>query len=430
MRTTWHLGRAPITGRRLTRVQAATDNGEKFSFTEYVSNLFKGQAAQGEAEIKARDAAGPAPSSPETRWNWWFVLPTQPGEYRPTIKTEVVPGQVWTFEQMHGAINILVNMRMTVLKVKGGLLVYSPVAPTKDVMEKVKELESVHGPVKYILLPTQAAEHKVFFGPFARGFPDAELWACPGQWSWPIPLPLSALGLGLGRQVHVLGQGQSGFQDDVEVGVIGPFLVSKRESASLYSNKPGFGEVSIYHKPSRSLMVTDTLVYVDREPPRICQQDPVGLLFHARDREGDAIANTEEKRLEGWAKITLLALYILPGCLDISNPRESFIWTNWQSSFEATSETLMAAPFLRQLVFRRYQDQIKSWIEKLRQWDIERVVPAHFSIAEGVTTPEVVGAVEMALNPGSLSGSDSGDMKFLVDVDALFEKAGILPEDK
>eukprot|EP00470_Lotharella_oceanica_P010470 CAMPEP_0170200924 /NCGR_PEP_ID=MMETSP0040_2-20121228/70116_1 /TAXON_ID=641309 /ORGANISM="Lotharella oceanica, Strain CCMP622" /LENGTH=429 /DNA_ID=CAMNT_0010451119 /DNA_START=52 /DNA_END=1341 /DNA_ORIENTATION=- len=422
----------PVGGRSRIRVQSASDTGgEKFSFTEYVSNLFKGQAAQGEAEKKARDAAGPAPSGPEARWNWWFVLPTQPGEYRPTVMSEVVPGQVWSFEQMHGAINILVNMRMTVLKVKDGLLVYSPVAPTGEVMERIKKLESLYGPVRYILLPTQAAEHKVFFGPFARGFPEAEVWACPGQWSWPIPLPLSALGLGLGRRVHVLGQERPRFEDEVDVGVIGPFLVSRREASSLYSNKPGFGEVSIYHRPSRSLLVTDTLVYVEREPPRVCLQDPVGLLFHARDRERDVIENTEEKRLEGWAKITLLALYILPGCLDISNPRESFVWTNWQSSFEATSESLMAAPFLRQLVFRRYQDKIKGWIDKLRQWDIERVIPAHFSIAEDVTTTEVVSAIEEALTGSAACASDeSADMKFLVDVDALFEKAGILPEDK
>jgi len=358
---------------------------------------------------------------------------------------------------MQGAINIIVNIRMTVFKVKEGLLVYSPVAPTRDVIAQLRELEAEHGPVKHILLPTLAVEHKVFFGPFARKFPKAALWACPGQWSWPIPLPFSLLGSGIGRRVNILTNDVEGLPDEVDVGVIGPIQTKRRNSSSLYSQTSQFGEVGLYHKPTRSLALTDSLVYIQPNPPPICTRDPAGLLFHARDTEGDAIENTDAKRKEGWAKITLLALYILPGSLDISDPKESFIWGDWKASFEALSGALIAAPFLQQLVFRRYQLEVQDWVSKLRTWDIKRVIPAHFSIAESVKTSQVIDAYEkalitsprpseeteggeaksegvkgkksaQALEQGSLKAVVDRDMKFLSNVDGLFERSGILPK--
>jgi len=52
--------------------------------SSYLKDLFGGAAAQGQAEKKARELAGPAPSGSNIRWPWWFVLPIQPGEYRYT----------------------------------------------------------------------------------------------------------------------------------------------------------------------------------------------------------------------------------------------------------------------------------------------------------------------------------------------------------
>lgn len=50
------------------------------------------------------------------------------------------------------------NTRMTVLKLRdGSLFVYAPVAPTRECLRLVRELDA---PVKYIVLPTSAVEHK------------------------------------------------------------------------------------------------------------------------------------------------------------------------------------------------------------------------------------------------------------------------------
>jgi hypothetical protein len=51
---------------------------------------------------------------------------------RPTLRVEVVKDTVWTFEQFQGIFYVVVPIRMTVVRLEPtGLLVYSPVAPTR-----------------------------------------------------------------------------------------------------------------------------------------------------------------------------------------------------------------------------------------------------------------------------------------------------------
>lgn len=50
------------------------------------------------------------------------------------IPVQVVPGQIWTFEQEQSlvGINVATTVRMTAIKLNsGGLLLYSPIAPTR-----------------------------------------------------------------------------------------------------------------------------------------------------------------------------------------------------------------------------------------------------------------------------------------------------------
>eukprot|EP00468_Gymnochlora_sp_CCMP2014_P011816 CAMPEP_0167760870 /NCGR_PEP_ID=MMETSP0110_2-20121227/11835_1 /TAXON_ID=629695 /ORGANISM="Gymnochlora sp., Strain CCMP2014" /LENGTH=328 /DNA_ID=CAMNT_0007647447 /DNA_START=123 /DNA_END=1109 /DNA_ORIENTATION=- len=321
---------------------------------------------------------------------------------------------------------------MTVVKVKDGLLVYCPIAPTSEVIEAISRLEEEHGPVRYILLPVSAVEHKVVFGRFASKFPKAEVWTSPDQWSWPLPLPLSFLGLGFGREIRILGKDRAGFEDEVEVANLGPFQLNRQLSQSQ------FVESCIYHKPSRSLLVTDSLVYIPEKPLEICNRDPYGLLFHARDSQKDVIVDTSEKRQEGWAKTALLALFIRPACLDISDPNEPFLWRDWKSSFEAIKDQLIPAPFLGQLVFRRFKPEIESWLNQLSQWKIDRVIPGHFGIADTRNSKSFVENIRSILlyadsrpveekNERKNANDGQNDMKFLEDLDETFQSAGIIP---
>ena len=71
------------------------------------------------------------------------------------------------------------------------LLLPPQVAPTVECLALLQPLIDAHGPVRYIVLPSVAPEHKVFAGPFARRFPAAELWATDRQYAFPVNLPRS-----------------------------------------------------------------------------------------------------------------------------------------------------------------------------------------------------------------------------------------------
>ena len=107
----------------------------------------------------------------------------------------MVKDTLWTFEQLQGIFYVVVPIRMTVIKLaSGGLFVYAPVAPTPECIRLMRELESQHGEVKYIILPTiSGIEHKVFVGPFARYFPKAIVYVAPNQWSFQFQLSSSPM---------------------------------------------------------------------------------------------------------------------------------------------------------------------------------------------------------------------------------------------
>lgn len=79
-------------------------------------------------------AAADATSLSDQHWGLWFALPIFPFGTRKTVREEVVRGQVWTFDQLQGALYVHVPIRMTVVKLRdtpgtpgGGLFVYCPV---------------------------------------------------------------------------------------------------------------------------------------------------------------------------------------------------------------------------------------------------------------------------------------------------------------
>ena len=118
----------------------------------------------------------------DAEWPLWPALPLAPYSKRKTVMTEAVPGRLWTFDQLLGVFYVHVPIRMTVLRLdSGGLFVYAPVAPTKELLAMLAPLVAAHGPVRHIVLPSVAPEHKVNAGPFAKQFPKAEFWTTDRQ---------------------------------------------------------------------------------------------------------------------------------------------------------------------------------------------------------------------------------------------------------
>ena len=96
-------------------------------------------------------AAAPVPfgAGEEEIQRWTGLTPqgpfSTPGSKRPTLLRELVPGQLWSLEQTQGVIYVHVPVRMTVAKWSQGLVAYSAVAPTKEMLALLAGLEQAHG---------------------------------------------------------------------------------------------------------------------------------------------------------------------------------------------------------------------------------------------------------------------------------------------
>ena len=154
-------------------------------------------------------------------------------------------------------------------------------------------------------------------GPFARKYPNAEVYAAPRQWSFPLNLPLAFLGLFPRKAIVIEEDTEAPWRQEFDLTIlnltvgIGPFV-----------------EIAFYHKPTRTLLVTDTVFKIPEEPPEICVEDPLPLLKRSRDDARDAVVNTEENRRKGWWKTTLFAIFFQPSSVtfDLREWPTTLVW--------------------------------------------------------------------------------------------------------
>ena len=388
-------------------------------------------------------------------WTFWFTLPLYPYSKRRTIRKEVVKNTIWTFDQLQGILYVVVPIRMTVVKLEaGGLLVYAPVAPTTECIRLVNELVREHGDVKYIILPTiSGLEHKVFVGPFARFFPNAQVFVAPKQWSFPLNLPLSWLGLPP-KRTQVLPEDSSKvpFGDEFDYAILGPIELG-----------PGrFAEVAFFHKRSHTLLVTDSVISIPEDPPAIVQLDPYPLLFHAKEKASDIILDNQANRRKGWQRVSLFALYFRPSVLEVIKwgevfrdalkaPERSkkayfglfpFKWyPHWERSFDALrgNGRLFVAPILQTLILNRAPRETLDWADKVASWDFQWIIPCHFDspiqaqphqFRQAFSFLEKQPAVSAGLFSSNSYPLPEEDFKLLKEIDEGLNKSGIVPPAK
>ena len=275
-------------------------------------------------------AARAPPSCASAARAWWpqvqgpFDLPAAD---RATLRREIVPGEVWSLEQVQGVIYVHVPVRMMVTKIRGGLFAYSVVAPTNECLRLLSELEAEHGPLTHILLPTLALEHKSFAAPFARARPDAQLWVAPGQYSFPLDLPAPLLGFPFGTKVL-----PAEWSDDAA-----PWAAELRwwTLGPLREKVGGYAEMAVYHLASSTLLLTDLLASVPSVCPEIVALNDVRApLFHARSVAADRVSDAPATRDRGWSRIALFALYFKPGALKVINdPADGDALAFWSTAF-------------------------------------------------------------------------------------------------
>jgi hypothetical protein len=377
-------------------------------------------------------------------WLFWPLVPIYPYSQRQTIRREIVPDTIWTFEQLQGIFYVVVPIRMTVIKLRfGGLLVYAPVAPTRECIRLLDELVEKHGEVKYIILPTiSGLEHKVFVGPFARKFPKAKVYVAPHQWSFPVKLPLSWLGFPA-RRTHVLpaDSSQVPFGDEFDYAIL--------ERIDLRLGQ--FSEVAFWHKRSHTLLVTDSIVSIPEDPPEVLQLDLNPLLFHAKDSALEDLENTYPNRRKGWQRICLFAMYFQSSVLKIPRlsevlinalkaPNKSkqayfglfpFQWSeNWQEAFYSLrgNDGLIVAPILQTLILNRAPQETLEWVEKVSRWQFDRLIACHFDSPVNTSPQEFRQA--FAFLEFDVNSFPEADVQALKTIDRFLYKSGLVPPPK
>jgi len=383
-------------------------------------------------------------------WPFWPLVPIYPYSKRRTLRTEVVKDSIWMFEQVQGIFYVVVPIRMTVIKLDGGgLLVYAPIAPTRECMRLMQELVAEHGDVQYIILPTVSGlEHKVFVGPFARQFPTAQVYVAPHQWSFPFNLPLSWLGLP-GRRTQLLpsDSSQTPFADQFDYAQLGPIDLGLGP----------FEEVAFFHRRSQTLLVTDSLIAIPKDPPPIVQLDPYPLLFHAREDAYDVVEDAELARRKGWQRVVLFALYFRAGVLETVPLPEAFRqsfqapdrskkayfglypfrWKDdWKQSFEVVRNEgrPLVAPILQTLILNRAPRETVEWADKIASWPFQRIIPCHFEAPIDASPQQVRQAFSfLRKNPLSSEVGHSlppQDVAFLQELEEKLEQSRIVPPAK
>ena len=338
---------------------------------------------------------------------------------------ELVAGRIWCFEQLHGVWYVAVPIRMTVVKVEKGLLLYAPLPPTAELLLGLRSLEAHHGPVVSIVLATSSGlEHKVPLASLARAFPAATVWVSDQQWSFPVPLPSRWLGFPAGR-TKVLFRDGLPHQEQLAWVPLGPINLGLGT----------FHEIACVDLSTGALLVTDALVAISATPPPIFDLDPAPLLFHGREKGSEPMIDTPEMRLKGWKRIVLFANYFRPESVSIpsiaelfsdavaadeANPRNHFALYpfRWAPSWEEQADQLIGqgseicscrlAPVLERLVFVRAKQSYLDWLGALsEQASITNLISAHYSAPQSISAfgldgyREYIEATEWAPSNGS-----------------------------
>ncbi len=376
-------------------------------------------------------------------WPWWPLLPLYPYGRKRTLFREIIPGQIWSFEQLQGLYYVAVPVRLTVVKVEGGLMLFNPLPPTNELKMALDALESKFGPVLSIVLPTASGlEHKISLPALSRACPKAELWVCPGQWTFPISLPSSWLGIPTDRTKVLLKDGIP-HEECCEWISLGPIDIGLGR----------FQEIACFHKPSKALLVTDALVGIEAEPPEIFDFDPTPLLFHARESGDQLLDDSPENRRKGWARLVLFASFLRPEKLKIpslmnvlKNAFKPGLRTRrahfglypfeWKEGWFATTNDLLGqrepllqvAPVLERLVFPRSKESLCNWLEDLsRLKGLRWLVSAHFTAPIPFSRRRAI-KLKNEINKRTWASSE-GNFGFLDGVDKTLLRQGVVPKD-
>jgi hypothetical protein len=321
------------------------------------------------------------PTTAASYGRFFFPTLTPPFANRATYRYEL-GRNAWALEQLLTFANVTATIRTNVIRLQdGGLWVHSPQWPTGEFCHLLDEL----GPVKHVVLPCNAFEHKAPVAAFCKRYPDASVWISPGQYG-----PFGSCGLdisdcNMGYKVDgVLTAGQS------------PPWLDELDYSTFYVSLPGnagpVSEVAFFHRPSKTLVATDAVAFIPDGPapnifttyfdnavvaeptfwPRTVLQSvflPLRTASRSANTNINANANTNAIPAGN------------PETLDLYYP-----------GFDAIRNRLIRAPILRGFNDARAPAETRAWIDTItitNKWKYDRIITCHFA-SPIAATPEMV----------------------------------------
>jgi len=313
----------------------------------------------------------------------YFPALTPPFKNRSTYRYDL-GRNAWAFEQLLTFANVTATIRCNVVKLHstGGLWVHSPQWPTGEFCKLLDEC----GVVEHVVLPCNAFEHKAPVQAFIEKYPKANVWIAPGQYG-----PLGSCGTSLGRGGRSTGMPYKvdGILGDTDSGSPRPSWLDEFDMSVLYVDLPKnagpVSEVAFCHRPTKTLISTDAVVYIPPSPP-----DILSTYF---DRDTIEIDPTF------WPRSVLQAVF-LP--LRSSTARKNDNGNGLSSElisypgYEALAGRLVRAPILRAVVDARAPDAVRDWITEQTDgsWKYDRIISSHFASPTEASPTDVKSSFE------------------------------------
>jgi len=307
-------------------------------------------ASYGLPQPNLADEYGLPVSTDPSAGRFYFPTLTPPFGNRATYRY-TLGRDAWAFEQLLTFANVSATIRCNVVKLKetGGLWVHSPQWPTGEFCSLLDSLDS---PVEHIVLPCNAIEHKAPIKAFTKKYPKAKVWIAPGQYG-----PLGSCGKTLSEKCDM------GYRVDgiLSPGNPMPPWSNEFDISTLYIELPQnagpVSEVAFCHRPTRTLVSTDAVVYI----PSGAAPSIYSTYFDAKTTQDPAF----------WPRTVLQAVFLpLKTNADGEFP-----------GFEALKDRLVRAPILRALADSRAPEAVRGWIQEQTNgaWDFDRIVTSHFA---------------------------------------------------
>ncbi len=259
-----------------------------------------------------------------------------------TVLTPIAEG-VYTADRPFYWNNIDVSCRSTVIELparkgeKPDLWIHSPVSLDGPMDSLIKNL----GNVKYVVSPNY--EHLKFALQWYQGFPDAQMWGCPGladkmdniKFTGEIPTSYRPINWKKG----------STFDDKAVIGWDSSVIQALHIDCEVnpFTGKPFFNEVIFYHEPSKALIATDFFW----------------------NYPADSVPNSQFGRDDTWELAPLVEKVPLGSKL-------------WKVGMDK-----IYAPFYNQFMVQNKKEYRDIVDHVLNVWDVEIVVPAHGDILRG-----------------------------------------------